>query len=255
MIACGLGVALFYLQQKQQKVSPLNSFLGAVKCVLSPFAYSTQHSSNLLQMEERIRATQEEGKKTEKMFEMQTQAFNKEREEKENKLKNVVEEKEKLVEVKESAEEIIKHLREKVDQEKEHREFITNWLKEKYAVESGIWHKKWTALLRQIESTRVNIAKVGSLVPHSLLKLMRSLCLSLSLSLSLLQLDKQAFPLVFLRAGREMEQNQQMETLEAEINAWRKGHLQFLTTWDNLCKNVSLELPDLKEQLAAYQAK
>lgn len=60
---------------------------------------------------------------------------------------------------------------------------------------------------------------------------------------------------MFSRPARAIEQNRQMETLEAEIDSWRKGYTQFLENWDRLVVNSSLELPGLKEKLLALQTK
>lgn len=138
---------------------------------LFSFIISIQHSKHLVQMEDRIKATQEEAKKTEKLFQVQLQEINQEREEKENKLKSAVEEKEnklrsiteersKLAEFSQSTEELIKQLKEEREKEKEQRAFMHQWLKDKFAAETQAWQKKWTALLHQIESNRDNLNQV-----------------------------------------------------------------------------------------------
>jgi hypothetical protein len=62
--------------------------------------------------------------------------------------------------VRDSSEEITKMLKDDLEIERQRRRYMDNWLKEKFFVESQNWHKKWTALLRQIEANRDNLDKV-----------------------------------------------------------------------------------------------
>jgi hypothetical protein len=63
------------------------------------------------------------------------------------------------------------------------------------------------------------------------------------------KLEKKTF--VFTRPGKAIEQNRQMESLEAEIENWRKGYIQFLENWERLSTNANLIIPDLQEKIQA----
>jgi len=203
-------------------------FFTLIICILGGVAFALfrrqqEHLNQLRQLEERLSLAQESAKNTEKYFQKQLEEKINLSQSMESQLKAIEEEKKQLKQVHRGTENTTKELQEQLDSEREKRKIIEAWLREKFFLESQSWLKKWTTLLRQIEMNRESLTK----------------------------LEKNTF--IFTRTGKALEQNRQMESLEADINNWKKSYASFLEIWEQLPKKASISIPELDEKLQALR--